>query len=277
MTHYRSAVSSHSINQAVWSHQRSVDRFTRARGWFDASERTLVERVRREHPDADVLDIGVGAGRTVPLIEPWAGSYVAVDFTPALTSAAQRRFPDVDIRDGDARKLTFGDNCFDVVVFSANGLDAVGHDDRARALAEIRRVLRAGGAFVFSTHNHDGPGPRDRPWRLPPLSIRQPRSSARDLVARGVSMRGSLARYRELRPLSESSSDWSLTTSGAHGFGVMVHYVSRAGLLAELVAAGFDGHTEIWDDRKGEPADPSSPRRPWYFNVLTGITQDSTL
>jgi SAM-dependent methyltransferase len=42
---------------------------------------------------------------------------------------------------------------FDIVVFSYNGIDYVPHDDRLRVLSEIRRVLRHGGTFAFSTHN----------------------------------------------------------------------------------------------------------------------------
>ena len=255
------------VNQAVWSEAIEVARFARARGWIDPSERRLIEGIALERPRADILDIGVGGGRTVPLLAPRALSYVGIDFVPALVEAARTRFPTTDIRVGDARKLEFADEQFDLVFFSINGLDSIGHGDRAKALAEIRRVLRPDGEFVFSTHNYDGPGRADRPWRLPPMTVRQPRSSARALIRRVVHERRSLANFRALHGVGESGQGWAVETSGAHEFGILVHYISHTLLADELRSAGFEGPVEIWDDRAGVSVEPSTASRCWYFNV----------
>ena len=258
-----------STNQRVWAEENQVARFAAAGGWIDRSERALIERVFVEHAGADVLDIGVGGGRTVPLLCPRAASYVAIDFVGELVAAAIQRFPEVDIRVGDARQLDFPDASFDVVFFSINGLDAIAHDDRRRALHEIRRVLRPTGTFVFSTHNCDGPGPRERPWTVPPMSIHQPRSSARTLMRRFTRFPTSIRNYRRLRPMRDSGPGWMVTSSGAHDFGIVVHYTTAAGLEAELRDAGFTGPVELWDDVAGLPAHSARPqRRWWYFNVL---------
>ena len=37
-------------------------------GWIDRSERVLLERITKEYVGGDVLDVGVGGGRTVPLL-----------------------------------------------------------------------------------------------------------------------------------------------------------------------------------------------------------------
>jgi SAM-dependent methyltransferase len=47
----------------------------------------------------------------------------------------------------------FASGSFDFVLFSFNGIDYVNHSDRLTILKEIRRVLRPGGWFCFSTHN----------------------------------------------------------------------------------------------------------------------------
>ncbi|HEY7628099.1 MAG TPA: class I SAM-dependent methyltransferase, partial [Ilumatobacteraceae bacterium] len=173
------AVNQDANNRDVWSQPRQVAWFAAAQGFVDASERVLVERLGREYAGGDVLDVGVGGGRTVPLLRSWAGRYVGIDYLPELVAAARHRYPDADLRVGDARQLEFPDGSFDVALFSINGLDAVSHEDRASALGEIRRVLRPTGTFVFSSHNADGPGPSERPWNIPSVSIRQPRSSLR--------------------------------------------------------------------------------------------------
>lgn len=255
------------VNKAVWSESTAVARFTRARGWIDPSEQLLVNRILSDRPNASVLDIGVGGGRTVPLVSPLAGNYIAIDFIPELVAAAAERFPDADIRWGDARRLDFEDGQFDVVLFSINGLDSIGHDDRALALAEIRRVLAPDGILVFSSHNHDGPGRADRPWRLPPMTIRQPRSSARALVGRIVHSRRAAANYRALHGAGESGPGWAVETSGAHEFGILVHYITCDELTQELRDRGFSGPIEIWDDRAARRVDCADVGGCWYFNV----------
>jgi ubiquinone/menaquinone biosynthesis C-methylase UbiE len=258
-----------STNRKAWTDVGQIARFASAEGWIDRSEHALLERVTTEYAGGDVLDVGVGGGRTVPLLAARAGRYVAVDFVPELVAAARQRFPDADIRVGDARELDFPNESFDLVVFSINGLDAISHGDRAVALREIRRVLRPSGAFVFSTHNLDGPGPRERPWSIPPVSVRQPRSSARTVIRRIAKFRASMANYRKSVALNERGPDWMVTASGAHDFGLVVHYTTAAAAQAELRDAGFAGPIELWDDRAGLPAADARPqRRWWYYNIL---------
>ena len=267
-----------STNRKAWTDVGQIARFASAEGWIDRSEKALLERVTKEYAGGDVLDVGVGGGRTVPLLAPKAGRYVAVDFVPELVAAACRRFPDADIRVGDARDLDFPDASFDLVVFSINGLDAISHGDRAVALREIRRVLRPTGAFVFSTHNLDGPGPRERPWSIPPVSVRQPRSSARTLLRRVAKFRTSMANYRSSVGLSDRGTDWMVTSSGAQDFGLVVHYTTAAAVQAEVRDAGFSGPIELWDDRAGLPeADARPQSRWWYYNILVRCsTAEST-
>lgn len=100
----------------------------------------------------DVLDLGVGAGRTTPHLRRLGGRYVGIDVEPAMVAACRERFPDADVRVGDAADLSaFADASFDAVVFSFNGLDYVAR--RAACLAECHRVLRRGGVLLLSRHN----------------------------------------------------------------------------------------------------------------------------
>ena len=114
------------------------------------------ELFRRFVPEgASVLDIGVGAGRTSEALAARAGRYLGVDISPGMVEEAQRCFPDLEFQVGDAADLAgIADGAFDVVVFSYNGLDSLRPVEmRMASLAEIHRVLRPGGTFVFSCHN----------------------------------------------------------------------------------------------------------------------------
>lgn len=123
-------------------------------------EQSIVEELERQLLGARMLDLGVGGGRTTVHFSPRVRHYVGLDVSDAMISACRRRFEDhrhgaLAFMTGDARSLPFSDSAqFDFVLFSFNGLDGVGdHDDRLRALREIRRVCRGGAHFCFSSDN----------------------------------------------------------------------------------------------------------------------------
>jgi len=94
------------------------------------------------------LDLGCGTGRNLPLM-PAGVTAVGVD--PALASLARacRRAPGAWVVAARAEALPFRAGSFDTVV---SGLVLCSVDDPARALAEVRRVLREGGALRALEH-----------------------------------------------------------------------------------------------------------------------------
>ncbi len=103
-----------------------------------------------------MLDIGVGSGRTTAHFAPVAREYVGVDLSPLMIEHCRRSFggSNCTFEVADVRALSvFGDNRFDFLLFSFNGLDYIGHEDRLAALDEICRVGKPGARFCFSTHN----------------------------------------------------------------------------------------------------------------------------
>jgi SAM-dependent methyltransferase len=108
-------------------------------------------------PPARVLDLGCGAGRTTIALHRMGYRIVGIDLATALLDAARQLAPDVDVRTMDASALTFGDAEFDAALFSYNGLDCLYPlATRERCLREVRRVLKPGAPFVFSSHNFLG-------------------------------------------------------------------------------------------------------------------------
>jgi ubiquinone/menaquinone biosynthesis C-methylase UbiE len=99
-----------------------------------------------------VLEIGVGTGLSFSHYPP-VEELVAVDPSEPMLQRARERAAGiarkVTLVEAPAEALPFEDDAFDTVV-SLAVLCTV--DDQARALSEIRRVLRPGGRLVFLEH-----------------------------------------------------------------------------------------------------------------------------
>ena len=106
-------------------------------------------------PGSAILDLGVGGGRTTSYLANRASRYVGVDYAAAMVKACQAKFPDLEFVVADAANLSiFPDASFDVVVFAFNGIDYVLPEQSRRSCFEhIRRVLKAKGVLIFSSHN----------------------------------------------------------------------------------------------------------------------------
>ena len=108
-------------------------------------------------PGERVLEIGCGTGnlwRENAARVPEGVALVLADLSTGMLGEARARLAglplSLELREADAQALPFAEGSFDLVI--ANHM--LYHvPDRARALAEVRRVLRRGGRFVAST-NH---------------------------------------------------------------------------------------------------------------------------
>lgn len=101
------------------------------------------------------LDLGTGTGRNLPAY-PAGVRPVGVDPHADALAWARRRAPGVPLVIARAEALPFRDGCFDTVV---SGLVLCSVDDPDAALAEVRRVLRPGGALRLLEHvRHPGLG-----------------------------------------------------------------------------------------------------------------------
>jgi ubiquinone/menaquinone biosynthesis C-methylase UbiE len=143
-----------------------------SKGW-EAKHGAELKRRLLTNARGRVLEIGVGTGLSFAHYGPEI-ELVGIEPSEPMRRRARRRADelgrDVTLADGRAEQLPFEDDTFDTVV-SLAVLCSV--DDPPRVLAEIRRVLRPGGRFVFLEHvRSDEPGLAQwqerlaRPWGL---------------------------------------------------------------------------------------------------------------
>ena len=125
------------------------------------SERLLIDRYLP--PDGAVLDIGCGAGRTTFGMQV-AGyrSLTGCDLSTTMIAAARRIAAERDLAIrfdvGDATSMPYADASFDGALFSAQGFMCIpGAERRLKALREVRRMLRPGSHFIFTTHDRESP------------------------------------------------------------------------------------------------------------------------
>jgi SAM-dependent methyltransferase len=118
---------------------------------FEPYAADLANRLK-SRPLRRVLEIAAGTGvvtRALAAALPESVSIVATDLNQAMLdqAAAVGTKRAVEWRQADAMKLPFEDGTFDAVVCQ---FGAMFFPDKAKAFAEARRVLRAGGVFIFN-------------------------------------------------------------------------------------------------------------------------------
>ncbi|VEI12394.1 class I SAM-dependent methyltransferase [Trueperella bialowiezensis] len=100
-----------------------------------------------------ILEIGSGAAQCSRYLAKLGLDVVACDIAPGMVEAARQlnaaHGTDFRVEVADARALPYPAGTFDVVFTSFGALDFVA--DLCEVHREIRRVLKAGGSWVFST------------------------------------------------------------------------------------------------------------------------------
>lgn len=211
--------------------------------YIDPGEALVYEAAAREVEGEPILDLGVGGGRTVASLRRISRRYAAIDYTPAMVEATRRRYPDLDVRVGDARDLPdLASDSFGLVVFSCAGIDMVGPLDRVRILGEVLRLLRPGGLFAFSTHSWEYRRLHGRPplITLPPEGVRRPLRLLRRLAGELSRMPIRIRNQRRAGRLEVRSSEWAVLNSQYHEFSTLMHYISLREQRAQLERAGFE-------------------------------------
>jgi SAM-dependent methyltransferase len=257
------------INRRAWSAPATVHSFRDREGWTDPGERAAFECVREDAADRPILDLGVGAGRTVSLLQGISRDYVGLDYTPELVEVCRQKHPGVRIVQGDARDLSqFADGSFQLVVFSYNGIDAVNPADRITILREVHRVLRVGGALLFSTHNRNGPGYGEK-LSFGINKTRNPVKLAGRFMLAMLHAARTVRNYESYAKLKDEGDGYSIRNASAHDHGILIHYITLRTQLKQLESNGFQPSPLVWASSNGRRLSPDDDTSDaWWFHLV---------
>ncbi len=233
-------------------------------------------------PGMEILDIGVGGGRTTSYLSDKASRYVGVDYSAEMIKTCRNKFPHLEFEVADASDLSgFSDASFDALVISFNGIDCLVPEERRwQCLRECARVLRTGGVFIFSSHN-----PRSIFLR-PAWSRDRLRAFTAKLVPESSAFHGptfailtvAKAVHSLLRAMGASA--WRIggrvpkaafwrgegyVFDSAHG-GLMLHCAVPERVREELIRFNFRPETLQGDDY---PSRSHSLFTDWYYYVFS--------
>jgi ubiquinone/menaquinone biosynthesis C-methylase UbiE len=147
--------------QAFYQDREVVNSYLKRRtaqplnGVLHRGQVAFLNRVVAERRPSRVLEIAPGPARLTAELE-FAGRGLAVDASPQMLAVARDRLRGrpgewLTAR-GDAFRLPVADRSVDLV-YTTKFVRHFQRDDRARLYAQIRRVLRPGGAFVMDAQN----------------------------------------------------------------------------------------------------------------------------
>lgn len=181
----------------------------------------------------NILDIGIGTGRTTIYLAPLAKTYVGIDFSPTFIDYINKTMPRVTAKLGDMRDLgEYESEQFDFVMGSFNVLDVATHDDRVKTLGEVSRVLKPGGLFIFSSHNRAvasmGSGPQ----------LERSKDPARAAL-RFFRWTRRVKNYRNWQKHWVIADDYAIITDAGHDFSTLHYYINHDTQRQQLAANGF--------------------------------------
>jgi SAM-dependent methyltransferase len=192
--------------------------------------------------DRDVLEVGVGAGTDFVQFARAGARLHGIDLTDAAIDLVRRRLAleslEADLRVGDAERLPFADESFDLV-YSWGVLHHT--PDTAGAVAEVRRVLRPGGEariMLYARHSWVA----FALWARYGLLVGRPRRTLTDVVANHMESPGTKAYTdRELQSLfggfSNVRTERFLTPYDRRVAGPLTHLAGdRLGWFVGIVA-----------------------------------------
>ncbi len=181
--------------------------------WQDPRWRRALVRVAAPRAGERVLDVATGTGMVAAELLAHADcTVVGIDQSAAMLAAARARFAGaegarVELIEGNAEALPFGDASFDVLTFTYL-LRYV--DDPAATMLELARVLRPGGRIASLEFGVPPWPPARAAWRLytavglPTLG----RMASREWANVGRFLGPSIRGYYERHPLERIVGYW---------------------------------------------------------------------
>jgi SAM-dependent methyltransferase len=246
--------------------RRSVGARYARKSELQTAEAAILRRYEPEISGGRILDLGVGGGRTTPFLLELSSSYVGVDYSLEMIERCRGRFPAVEFQPVDARDLSaFTDSTFDFVLFSNNGIDAVGHDDRLNILGEVHRTLKDGGLFVFSSHNRNSA--IATAWDLQHFDVNPLRDPVR-FGKKALSYPLGIINYFRRARRNRVEDEYCIEVDAGNLYSLVHYRITARAQKRQLERVGFcEVETVGMDGRSLSPDECQSIDEPWIHYV----------
>ncbi len=248
-----------SRNQKLYESKQVVDSYVKYQG-LEKPEETIIRMFGDQWREMKLLDIGIGVGRTTGHFAPLVKEYTGIDYSDHMIRKCRELYafsPEYVFKVMDMRSLEgIPDASYDFVLCNFNSLDYISLEGRIQSLAEVLRVLKSGGHFLFSSHNI--------------LGLKD-----QYVFKHGLSLKKKLVnpiKYISIRLVNKSfskidSSDFQLVLDGSHLFRTKVSYIKTQAQINQLMDAGFE-EISVYSIFTGETlteAEYNTLRDPWFY------------
>ena len=141
------------------------------RAWFKEEEKYLLKTIT---PNAKVLEIGCGDGRSIKDITSITKNITGIDYDDKAINEAKKRFsehPTINIIKADATKLPFDDKQFDFVICMTTFANFA--DKKFIILEEMKRVLKKDGKIIISVFSEKALAERMKLYKKVKVKIKE--------------------------------------------------------------------------------------------------------
>jgi len=211
-------------------------------------EQVAIDRIFDAVKGKRILDIGIGAGRTIGPLNEVSKNYIGVDYVQEMVDHCRQKHPDVHLEKADGRSMPqFADKSFDLIVFACNGISMVDQEGRLAILREVKRLLADGGYFLFSTCNRNDPQYNalltlpEFQWTANPakLLVRAAR-----FLGETIYRAWNRARYKRHEIITP---EYAIVNDRAHHYRTMLYFISLAEQRKQLAEIGFKPELAVYD------------------------------
>lgn len=139
--------------------------------WFEEEKKYLQKTIT---PDAKVLEVGCGDGRSIFDILPITKDVIGIDHDEKAVKDAKNNFssyPTIKIRKADATDLPFKDEEFDFVMCMTTFANF--GDKKFTVLKEMKKVLKKSGKIIISVFSEDAFEERIKVYKASGVKIKE--------------------------------------------------------------------------------------------------------
>jgi SAM-dependent methyltransferase len=230
------------------------------------AEEFILSYFSAEIRDKAILDIGVGAGRTVPYLNSLSKDYTGIDYSENMLQHCKLNYGSAKLLLCDARNMDiFEDGVFEVVLCSWNMLDDADHEGRLRTLREIHRVLKWNGLLIFSAHNLDFKIRSAFTFRGF-ASVADPLKSLKENAVRIKRYLAGIRNHLHNKRGEVHASEYSIVNDPSHNFSLLTYYIKKEHQVRQLERIGFF-ETQMVDEKGSFISSDEDCRDGWIYYI----------